>query len=415
MSSRAYTAALICVLIGLAASVAAVLVHYQLATTPGYASFCDVNATFSCTQAYQSEYGRLLGVPVSILGAGYFAGLLALLTLGRRLDALASYLLVASLVGLAFVLYLAWATIFVLGTLCLLCLATYAAVVGLFFIAGAAASTPMIDVPDRLSRDLRRLVANPLALAVVAMVIGATAVSAAFFPKDPESVASRLASGTASAAERAAVVAAQAAAEPPLTDEQKAQLRTSFDQQPRMIVPADAEGAAVVVVKFNDYQCPPCRQTFELYEPIWQKWEQQAPGKVKHLTRDFPLEAECNASVPRGEHHAACEAAAGVRMARSVGKADEFEHWLFANQASLSPDKVKAGLQQVAGISDFDARYGTVLPAVKSDTALGASLGVQSTPTFFINGVRVAGGIAPKVLDYILEYEIGKTTAPAVK
>ena len=58
-----------------------------------------------------------------------------------------------------------------------------------------------------------------------------------------------------------------------------------------------------------------------------------------------------------GPHHAACEAAAGVRMARSVGKANEFEHWLFANQASLSPDKVKEGLQQVAGISDFDARY----------------------------------------------------------
>src|SRR6186713_1055527 len=106
MSSRAYTAALVFVLIGLGASLTAAAVHYQLATTPGYASFCDVNATFSCTQAYQSEYGRLLGAPVSVLGAGYFAGLLALLTLGRRLDALASYLLVASLVGLAFVLYL---------------------------------------------------------------------------------------------------------------------------------------------------------------------------------------------------------------------------------------------------------------------------------------------------------------------
>src|SRR5918994_2440825 len=106
MSSRAYTAALLCVLLGLAASVAAAVVHFQLATTPGYESFCDVNATFSCAQAYQSEYGRLLGAPVSILGAGYFAALLTLMGLGRRLDALASYLLAASIVGLAFVLYL---------------------------------------------------------------------------------------------------------------------------------------------------------------------------------------------------------------------------------------------------------------------------------------------------------------------
>ena len=175
-----------------------------------------------------------------------------------------------------------------------------------------------------------------------------------------------------------------------------------------MIVPADAEGASVVVVKFNDYQCPPCRQTFELYEPIWEKWEQQAPGKVKYITRDFPLEGECNASAPTGQHQAACEAAAGVRMARTVGKSKEFEHWLFANQPTLTPAKVKEGLQEVAGIGDFDARYATVLPGVKSDTALGASLGVGSTPTFFINGVRIPGGIAPQVLDYILEYELGK-------
>jgi uncharacterized membrane protein/protein-disulfide isomerase len=406
MSTRALTAALICVLIGLAASVAAVYVHYQLATAPGYESFCDVNATFSCTQAYQSEYGRLAGAPVSILGAGYFAALLALLTVGRRLEALASYLLVAAVIGLAFVVYLAWATVFVLGTLCPLCLVTYAAVVGLFFIAGAASSIPMIDVPDRLSRDLRRLVATPMALAVAVVVIGATAVSAAFFPADPAS---------ATPAARAAAVAQQAAAEPPLTDDQKAQLRASFDQQPRMIVPAEAEGASVVIVKFNDYQCPPCRQTFELYGPIKARWDQQAPGKVKFITRDFPLEPECNASIGSGVHQAACEAAAGVRMARAVGKADEFEQWLFAHQASLTPASVKDGLREVAAIADFDARYGTVLPAVKSDTALGASLGVGSTPTFFINGVRIAGGIAPRVLDYIIEYELSKATPPAVQ
>ena len=400
MSSRAYTAALVCVLVGLIASVAAAVVHFQLATTPGYESFCDVNATFSCAQAYQSEYGRLLGAPVSILGAGYFAALLALMALGRRLEALASYLLVASLVGLAFVLYLAWATIFVLGTLCLLCLTTYAAVIGLFFIAGAAASIPMIDVPDRLSRDLRRLAANPLALAVVAVVIGATAASAAFFPKD-------LATASASPEARASA-AAQAAAAPPLTDDQKAQLRSSFDQQPRMIVPADAEGASVVVVKFNDYQCPPCKQTFELYEPIWERWEQKSPGKVRYITRDFPLEVECNASAPTGQHQAACEAAAGVRMARSVGKSKEFERWLFANQSTLSPAMVKEGLQEVAGIGDFDARYATVLPGIKSDTALGASLGVGSTPTFFINGVKLEGALPVVYFDQAIAYELAR-------
>ena len=117
MTPRAWSAALFFVLVGLVASVVASWVHYQLAVTPNYASVCDVNATFSCTQAYQSEYGRLFGAPVSIVGAGYFGALLAWMVLGRRLETLASYLLIASIAGLGFVLYLAWATVFVLGTL----------------------------------------------------------------------------------------------------------------------------------------------------------------------------------------------------------------------------------------------------------------------------------------------------------
>lgn len=406
MSSRAFNAALVCVLIGLGASVAAAYVHYQLALVPGYESFCDVSATVSCKEAYQSEYGRFLGMPVSVLGAGYFGGLLGLLMLGRRLEALASYVLVIALAGLLFVLYLAWATVFVLGTLCPLCLATYAAVAGLFFISGAVSAVPLIDVPARISHDLRRLVTSPVALAVCAIVIGATAVSGALFPADSVSA-------TADPATRAAAAAAQVNAEPPLTDAQKAEVRVSYDRQPRVIVPADAPGASVVVVKFNDYQCPPCRETFELYKPIKAKWDEQAPGKVKFITRDFPLENECNASVSGTTHAAACEAAAAVRMARETGKADGLEDWIFANQASLTPELVRQGAREVGGVTDFDGRYTQMLGAVKSDTALGASLGVKSTPTFFINGVRLAGGVPPRVLDYIIEYELGKTASAA--
>ena len=101
-----------------------------------------------------------------------------------------------------------------------------------------------------------------------------------------------------------------------------------------MIVPAD--GAAVVVVKFNDYQCPPCRQTYMEYKPIFAKWEKQAPGKVKFMTKDFALERECNAAVSSDVHPAACEAAVAVRLAREKGKAEAMEEWIFANQPALT-------------------------------------------------------------------------------
>ena len=47
---------------------------------------------------------------------------------------------------------------------------------------------------------------------------------------------------------------------------------------------------AVVIVKFNDYQCPGCGQTYRDYKPVLAKWAKQTPGKVKFITKDYPLE-----------------------------------------------------------------------------------------------------------------------------
>ena len=88
------------------------------------------------------------------------------------------------------------------------------------------------------------------------------------------------------------------------------------------------------------------------------------------------------------------------------------EAWLFGRQATLTPALVREGVEEVAGVTDFDARYAAVLAAVRNDTALGASLGVNSTPTFFINGVKI-GGVQPQVLDYLIEYELSKVAAPS--
>ena len=58
---------------------------------------------------------------------------------------------------------------------------------------------------------------------------------------------------------------------------------------------------------------------------------------MKFVTKDYPLEPECNANVPQTVHPFACEAAAAVRMARRNNKAEPLEDWIFANQATLTP------------------------------------------------------------------------------
>ena len=132
--------------IALAASVASLYVHYQLLRDPTYTSFCDVSETVSCEAVYQSAYGSFYGVPVAAGGA-IWAGLVLLLRrrdgqaeLAALLRAIAGYIFVLATIGLAAVLYFGYASFFVLNRLCLLCLAVYVAVIGIFIVSGAAAA-----------------------------------------------------------------------------------------------------------------------------------------------------------------------------------------------------------------------------------------------------------------------------------
>lgn len=391
-------------LIGVGTSATAAWVHHRLLTDPTYTSFCDVGTTLSCSGAYLSSYGNVWGIPVAVFGAIWFAGVLALLVVRRSsaqtvADNVPAYVFLWSTIGLAVVLYFAYASFFVLREVCLLCTTMYAAVIGIFFLSGAGPQVPMTSLPRRFFSDLRTLFSSPVALATsaawVVMALGAIA----FFPRATPVAAASAAESTAGAG----------AAIEQVTAEQRAEVEKWFDAQPRAIVPVEAAGATVVVVKFNDYQCPPCRMTFENYKPIWAKYAQQAPGKVRFVTKDFPLEQECNGTMQSaGPHQAACEAAVAVRLAREKNKAEALEDYLFANQPQMTPALIREGLAQIAGVTDFDARYAKTLELVKADTALGGVLGVKSTPTFFVNGVRIEGGLQAPFLDVVIDYALRK-------
>ena len=152
MSKLTARLALLCALAGLAASMTAVYVHYHLLFDPNYTSFCDVNATVSCTAVYQSRYSTVKGIPVAIFGGIWFlcAALLAVGAMVARppvRESLAGYLFAGSTLALSAALYLAYVSIYILHTYCPVCLTIDAAVVGLFAVSGAATSIPMTTLP----------------------------------------------------------------------------------------------------------------------------------------------------------------------------------------------------------------------------------------------------------------------------
>jgi len=241
----------------------------------------------------------------------------------------------------------------------------------------------MTSLPGRAVRDVRTLVRTPAALTAAIGFIGAAILAVVVFPSEP------ISASAAAPPASAGTDAPAAAAPPPLPPQTPAvqQLEQHLASQPRVPLLVPGTGAAVVIVKFNDYQCPPCGQTFREYKPVLARLQQQYPGKIAFVTRDFPLDPECNSL--GGVHQAACEAAVAVRLAREKGKANEMEDWLFANQEQLTPALVKSGVQTVAGVTDFDARYPGTLQLVKGEINQGVQLKVNGTPTFFMNGLRL--------------------------
>jgi protein-disulfide isomerase len=265
------------------------------------------------------------------------------------------------------------------------CATTYVAVIAIFVISGKATTFPMTTLPRRAVRDLRMLVTSPLALVILLLLVGAVGTVIGLFPRESVTSAS-----------------AQAPAYPPLTDQQRADLDKWWAVQPKVDLGIPSEGAKVLIVKFSDYMCPACRNTYEGYKPVLGKY--LSGGQVRYVVKHYPLEAECNPSAP-SNHYASCEAAAAVIMARATGTAQKLEQWIFTNQLSLTPDKVKKAAGDIGGIQDFDARYPSALQEVKADASLGAKVGIAVTPTFYINGRKLAGQsiTPPQYFDYLIE------------
>jgi protein-disulfide isomerase len=139
--------------------------------------------------------------------------------------------------------------------------------------------------------------------------------------------------------------------------------------------------APCTLVEYGDYQCPHCGRAY----PIVKRVQKHFGKRLRFVFRNFPL----NEIHPQAETAAETAEFAGVH-----GKFWEMHDALFENQSRFSPVffpelAQKLGLDP-AGLRD--ALAGEKYRAhVRSDFMSGARSGVNGTPTFFINGLRVDG------------------------
>src|SRR5215813_2568620 len=86
--------------------------HYAASKT----SYCDIGENFNCDIVNRSIYSTVMGVPVAAIGIAGYLGLFSLATFYRERNETAMLLITASIVGLAFALYLTYIEVFFLAT-----------------------------------------------------------------------------------------------------------------------------------------------------------------------------------------------------------------------------------------------------------------------------------------------------------
>ncbi len=107
-------------ILGFILSCYAFYVEWKTHTTKKYRAVCDINDHMSCSAAFTSSYGKLLGIPNSILGILCYITLVLLLFL--NLTTLFFYVTLLSCIasaGLAYILY------FKMKNFCIVCSSIY--------------------------------------------------------------------------------------------------------------------------------------------------------------------------------------------------------------------------------------------------------------------------------------------------
>jgi vitamin-K-epoxide reductase (warfarin-sensitive) len=117
---------------GMVVSAVSLQRHYARSTT----TYCHFAEKFDCDIVNRSEYSTLMGIPVAGIGVAGYGLLLALSTIRRSDSETPTQLLLASLAGLGFALYLTYVEAYILTTWCILCLTSLALITLITILAG---------------------------------------------------------------------------------------------------------------------------------------------------------------------------------------------------------------------------------------------------------------------------------------
>ena len=179
------------------------------------------------------------------------------------------------------------------------------------------------------------------------------------------------------------------------TQEDPVRYDVSVDDDPFL----GPEDAPVTIIMFSDYQCVYCQKWYgQTLKPLLNDY----PNQIRFVYRDFPLSSI---------HPSATSAAEAANCAGDQNKYWEFFDELFSSTETLGDQAIQN--HAIAIGLDMDP-FNECLTShkyqseVEADFTYAANLGVQSTPTFFVNGLAVVGAQPYSVFSSLVDQELDK-------
>jgi protein-disulfide isomerase len=156
--------------------------------------------------------------------------------------------------------------------------------------------------------------------------------------------------------------------------------------------------AKVTIIEYGDYECGFCERFYKQTEPLIRK-NYIETGKAKMIYRDFPLPG----------HAAAIPAALAANCAKDQGKFWLYHDELFNNYANLNNlDYVKLAENLKLNKEEFKTCFENkkYLGEIQKNYEEGKLIGVNGTPSFFINGKQIIGAQPYEAFEKIIEQEL---------
>jgi len=177
-----------------------------------------------------------------------------------------------------------------------------------------------------------------------------------------------------------------------------------------------AKASKVVVVNYDDFECPFCsRMHQELFPEILKEYG----DRITFIYKDYPL-----VEIHPWATHAAVDA--NCLAAQNADAYWDFADYIHANQHEVSNEKTPearfAALDRLTMLQGQKHNVDTIklqsCIKAQNDSAVKASMkeadgiGVEATPTLFVNGEKIDGAVPPSELRAALDRALKDANLP---